>query len=153
MSEPHQHRKHLAAALGVCAVLLAACTSGDEAASENTCGERDWCNPYEEVEGAYDPEIAGLYCAVAQARELVVEEEVDLDDLPAWAETNYRNGAPIIVDLSTIPYPKLDERLGDLMLHFDRRLGQRLDREQLNTCRGETTQRTVERTDGKRQSS
>lgn len=58
-----------------------------------------------DVEGAYHGTHSQLFCFAEEARGVVVEEDIDLDelvsDLPEWASTEYRDGIPVIVDIST----------------------------------------------------
>lgn len=147
----------LATAMLVVVAILSGCGlfgDPDSTDSEDGCdpnGELAWCytDGVAEEEDSYDRSISRLYCHVTQVRERVVDDEISLEDLPAWADRDYRNGAPIVIDLSTVPAPEFDRRIDDLFIHF-REIGEPLDSDKINTCNDELTQRDIESTDGKR---
>lgn len=145
-------RALLVAGTLVLVAILAGCDLLEDSGtdeSEQTCGDRNWC--YDEdnyIEGAYDPSISRLYCYVAQVRQWAVEGEIHLDDLPDWADRDYRNDAPIIIDFATIENHRWAQRAADLREHFNDI--NPLDSDQIDTCSDELTQRDIESTDGKR---
>ncbi|GAA2085083.1 hypothetical protein GCM10009821_28220 [Aeromicrobium halocynthiae] len=87
---------------------------------------------------------------MTDARQRTADGELDLEDLPTWAKTDERDGAPIIIDFATVPLADVASRQDDLRGHFED-LGRPLDEEEIRTCADELTQRDVEATDGKRQ--
>lgn len=115
--------------------------------NEPDCDSQGWCQPRED--GAYPQRISSLYCNVSQVRSRVVRGDVELDQLPGWADRTYRNGAPIVIDMATIPPNQIDRRNDDLSAHF-RRLGNPIDLEEADTCRDEVGPLDIEATDGKR---
>lgn len=135
------------------AVLCAGCGPFVVEDDQSTCGDQDWCPRDSEggyTDGAYDPSISGLYCQVAEIRERFRDDNLDAGDLPPWAETRQRDGAPIVIDLATIPMRDVDRRQDDLRSHLED-LGQPLDYDEMGACQDDLTQRDVEATDGKRQ--
>ncbi|MDN5896236.1 MAG: hypothetical protein L0H93_19720 [Nocardioides sp.] len=135
------------------AMLLTGCglfSDATETEAGPTCGDQDWCYDEDEyIEGSYDPAIARLYCTVTDLRQRVTHGQLELNEFPRWVNRDYRNNAPIIVDMASIATTEFGQREQELVLHFED-TSQPIDRKQARTCADELTQRDIEATDGKR---
>jgi len=97
----------VAAVLGA-GILSVGCSAPEEerSAEDDWCGEQ-WCT-FGAVEGAYQVGLhASLFCYAEEARNLVEDGEVDLDqlieDLPQWAVAADDAGDPVIIEVATTP--------------------------------------------------
>lgn len=155
MVDSSRSRIALAATAALATTAFSACgyVGSPDSDDAPTCGDRDWCHfiageGY--TEGAYDPLISTLYCQVTEVRQRVATGQLDVGDLPAWAETDERDGAPIVIDIATVPSSDYNRLADEMLIHF-RDLGDPLDREAIRSCSDALTQRDIEATDGKRQ--
>lgn len=113
-------KRKKAGVLLVAAVMavVAALTSCDAAEEDpRTCGGDRWCRG---EEGAYDPGGALLYCHVLIARQRILDGEMSVDDLPWWADaTERQDGAPVIIDLTTVDSQELARRTDDTRIWME----------------------------------
>lgn len=133
----------------VAALTLGACAQ--EEADPRTCGHEEWC--YGEA-GAYNPRFAPFYCAVFLTRDRVATGEVDIADLPEWADATEREGVPVVVDLATVNHDgetvpiMASELAGSLFVLGHHREELRVER---LACASILTQEIIEAVEGPRQ--
>lgn len=132
--------------LGVCALGLTACND-DEPSQLVNCEE----GAPEEWDSCYDFSDKAMHCLLVELRDAYAAGRFELDQLPGWAITEERNGAPIIYDVRATDHPfrVSGEARGRLMTWAERTKGvPPIDDASITSCAESLTEAEMREAEG-----